>query len=330
MTLDELVAVWEPRVREAFLRAVYDLRDSVDINVLAAILERGDVYAALEAVGLKAARFRGLEIAISGAFEASAVWATDFVVKATSNRSLVFDARDFQTDFWLRTHTTATVEAILDDQRQVVATAIREGLGTVQPRALAFEIVGRRHPMTGRREDAVLGLSSQQVEWAQNYADEIGGATPSKAALDRKLRDKRWDRSIEAAIRDKRPIPPETQAKMLAAYKNRALRSRADRIAEKEADAAALKGQDEAYRQAKASGALADFSVRRFWATAGDDHVRPTHRAVPGMNPEGVGLDEPFKTPKGPAMNPGWDFDPGCRCKVRMKVRRLPSSVLAA
>lgn len=330
MTLDELVEAWEPKVRAAFLAAVYDLRASIDINALTARLEAGDVHGAMETLGIKPARFRGLEIALIGAFEASAVWATDFIVKTTRFRALVFDIREFQTDFWLRSHTREVVEAIVQDQREMASSIIRDGLGTIQPRALAFEIVGKRHPMTGRRENAFLGLTNQQAGWVRNYESEIGGATPSRAALDRKLRDKRWDRSVEAAIRDKRPISAATQEKMAAAYKNRALRSRADLIASKEADQAAIKGQDDAYRQAQASGALDGFGVRRFWATVGDDHVRPTHRAVPGMNPNGVAFDQPFQTPKGPAMNPGWDFDPGCRCRVRMKVRLLPTSALAA
>ena len=139
-------------------------------------------------------------------------------------------------------------------------------------------------------------------------------------ALTRKLRDRRFDRTVQKAIREGKPIPAETRQAMAAAYRNRALRFRAESIAGNEAGLALQEAQDEAWRQAIARGAVQEQDVRRFWVTAGDDRVRPTHRAVPGMNKAGVGLREPFQTPKGPAMQPGWSFDPGCRCRTLIRI----------
>lgn len=53
---------------------------------------------------------------------------------------------------------------------------------------------------------------------------------------------------------------------------------------------------------------------RRFWRTAGDERVRHAHAAVPGMNPNGVALNAPFKTPLGNAMTPPLEW--GCRCRA--------------
>ena len=59
---------------------------------------------------------------------------------------------------------------------------------------------------------------------------------------------------------------------------------------------------------------------RRYWKTAGDERVRHTHAAVPGMNAKGVLLDQPFATPFGPTMTPPLEY--GCRCRVQIRAPR--------
>jgi hypothetical protein len=56
-------------------------------------------------------------------------------------------------------------------------------------------------------------------------------------------------------------------------------------------------------------------------------------RAIPGMNPDGVGLHEPFQTPIGPIMHPA--AHPACRCAVvltfaRRRLSPYTPSLLAA
>jgi hypothetical protein len=213
--------------------------------------------------------------------------------------------------------------------RQVLAP-LRDPLGSSPmltgetPQKLALDLVGRVSRATGRREGGFLGLTSEQATWARNYEISLGDVEakvpPSADALTRKLRDRRFDRTVAKAIREGQPIPDETRQAMVAAYRNRTLRYRAETIALNEASTALHAAQIEAWDQAVARGAVAEVNVRRFWITAGDDHVRPTHRAVPAMNRGGVGLHEAFQTPKGPTMQPGWQFDPGCRCRVRVRI----------
>lgn len=81
------------------------------------------------------------------------------------------------------------------------------------------------------------------------------------------------------------------------------------------AEAAKLTG----WRIAQRFGALPQYQ-RRHWRTAGDERVRHTHAHVPGMNPGGVPLDQPFKTPFGPRMNAPLEW--GCRCKAVLGVPR--------
>jgi hypothetical protein len=58
---------------------------------------------------------------------------------------------------------------------------------------------------------------------------------------------------------------------------------------------------------------------RRHWRTAGDERVRHAHSQVPGMNPDGVPLDQPFETPFGPRMSAPLEM--GCRCRASLSRR---------
>lgn len=329
--LRKLIEAWEPRLSRAFRTAIRAMRDQVVLSELVQRIKAGDIEGAIRLVGLDPAKFRALDKALSDFFEAAGHDITLSIKPQAGPLGLriapLFDVRAPSADGWIRNRTGELITQITDDQRALVRQALaplRSGIDPMltgdTPQKLALDLVGRVSRETGSREGGLIGLTSQQAEWARNYAQEIAGDTPSAAALTRKLRDKRFDRTVARAIRDGEPISADLQEKMAAAYRNRALRYRAETIAKAEADAVAIQAQQEAWDQAVARGSVAESALRRFWLTAGDDHVRPTHRAVPGMNKAGVRLNEPFETPKGPTMQPGWSFDPGCRCRVRIRV----------
>lgn len=317
-----LMETWEPRLKSAFLSAVKDLRDRVDVRGLTALLKAGDVEGAIRFVGLDPVAFRPVALAIEQAFEAGG---RDAMEGIGLRIAPLFDVRAPTADQWLRGHTTDLIRQITEDQRQVIRTILaplRSGLDPMltgeTPQKLALDLVGRLNRATGHREGGVLGLDSQKVEWASNYADELASGDPK--ALTRRLRSRNFDRTVEKAIREGRSIPPEMQAKMVAAYRNRALALRARTIAENEASTALHAAQAEAWEQAIRRGAVEEGQVRRFWLTSQDERVRRSHRLIPGMNKDGVGLHQPFQTPHGPTMQPGWSFEPGCRCRVRVRV----------
>lgn len=320
--IEKLLRAWEPRVKAAFLEAVKGLRDRVRLTDLIPLLKAGDVEGAIRLVGLDPAAFRALDRVLEMVFEAGGIDAADGIGLRIAPR---FDFRAAQP--WLVRHTTGLIAQITEDQRTMIRAVLAPlsagadpMLTGETPQKLALDLVGRVSRVTGRREGGLLGLTREQAGWARNYEAEIGADVPSAKALTRKLRDRRFDRTVRKAIAEDRPIPADLQEKMAAAYRNRTLRMRAETIALNEASTVLHQAQIEAWDQAIARGAVAESNVRRFWITAGDDGVRPTHRAVPGMNKEGVGLHQPFQTPKGPTMQPGWAFDPGCRCRVRVRV----------
>jgi uncharacterized protein with gpF-like domain len=160
-------------------------------------------------------------------------------------------------------------------------------------------------------------LSSAQLTWVRNYEADLEGV-PKASALTRSLREPRFDRVVRAAIEAKAPLPAATRKAMVGAYRNRALRQRVIQIAEMEASKVLHQAQIAAAGQAIAAGVIDATQVRRFWVHMNDSRVRPTHRLIPALNKDGVGIDEMFLTPDGPTLYP--PFGMGCRCRVRIGV----------
>jgi hypothetical protein len=186
----------------------------------------------------------------------------------------------------------------------------------INPRTVALDLAGRINPATGFREGGLIGLTSTQEGWVRNYArdlDELSGN-----ALTRALRDKRFDLTVAKAIREGTPIPADAKAAMIRAYKNRALRFRAEGIARTEAMAALHEAQRHALDQAIASGALRADAITMKWRSARDARVRDTHAELDGQV---VKYGESFQSSLGPIRYPG---DPAataantinCRCTV--------------
>jgi hypothetical protein len=324
--LAKLISDWEPQIAEAFLAAVREITNEVRFSDLVAAIKAGDVEGAIRLVGLDPLQFRALDRAIEQAFEEAGVQTMQGMRGPLGLRLAPrFDFRAPDAQAWLRSHATELIRQITDDQRVLIRQALaplRSPLDPMitgdTPQKLALDLVGRVNRATNAREGGILGLTSQQARWAANYAREVANADP--AALTRLLRDRRYDATIRKAIRTGQPIAKDLQERMVEAYRSRALRRRAETIALNEAGEVLHRAQQEAWDQVIARGVVAETRVRRFWITVGDDRVRPTHAAVPGMNKKGVGLKQPFQTPKGPALNPGWSFDPGCRCRVRIRL----------
>ena len=98
-----------------------------------------------------------------------------------------------------------------------------------------------------------------------------------------------------------------------------ALQRRVEAIARTESIAAASMGQQGLWEDAQRQGTLDPARFRRHWLVTPDDRLcTVTCAPIPGMNPDGVRLDEPFQTPIGPVMFP--PAHPQCRCAVNGRV----------
>ena len=324
--LDQLIATWDEVIRKAFLDAIYLMRSAVDISQLVRMLEKGDVDAALLAVGLNPVQFRPFDKALADAYEAGGNFSAKAIppkVDPVGHRLMVmFDVRNPEAEAWLRDYSSGLVTEILTDQRTTIKETLTAAMARGDnPKVAALDLVGRIGP-SGKREGGAIGLTSGQAEWVRRYEAELASNSPGDA-LSRSLRDKRFDSAVRKAQASGQPVPAEQRAKMVAAYRTRALRYRGEVIGRSEAITAVHQAQHEAMRQAIDKGVVQQSAVTNIWHSAADSRVRETHRA---LNRQKVGFNVAFVSPSGARlMFPGDPTAPAsetaqCRCWMEQRI----------
>lgn len=190
-----------------------------------------------------------------------------------------------------------------DQQRgavqQAMARAYEQGLGT---RAAARSFVDS------------IGLTQYQEQIVQNYRALLENG--SKAALDRALRDRRFDGSVIRAVEGE-PLDAAKIDRMVAAYRRGMLRNRSETIARTEGLRATSIGRHEAMLQAIEQAGISPDAVIRTWHATDDDRTRDWHIT---MQDQHRGINQPFIDGLGNAlMYPGDSSAPAetviaCRC----------------
>lgn len=134
----------------------------------------------------------------------------------------------------------------------------------------------------------LVGLTSRQAAAVARYREALfeGGVSPARV-------ETLVDRQVQ-----------------------RQLRLRATNIARTETIRAANAGQHLLWQQLAQDGLLPG-GFRRYWTVTPDDRTCTICLAVPGLNPEGLVLDELFQTPVGPILHP--PAHPSCRCAVSLR-----------
>jgi hypothetical protein len=323
---DQLIDLWWAKLKTAFMSSVRSIIDFAQIGLIAERLEKGDIDGAVRAVGLDPVQFREFDKAIAEAFEDGGKFSSKRVpaIKQPDGHRLVvqFDVRNPRAEQWLKDHSSKLVSQIMDDQRTMVQQALRTGMELGQnPRTVALDLIGRIGS-NGQRSGGLIGLTSSQEQWVRKYEAELRSDNPT-AALSRTLRDKRFDGAVNRAAKAGEPLSADAIQNMTTAYRNRALRYRAETVARTEALSSLHESQEEAFRQAAAKGGVDVRTITRVWHTSGDKRVRDSHRAMKGQS---VGLHETFVTPSGARLAyPGDPNGPAseiinCRCWVENSI----------
>lgn len=324
--LDALADLLVPDLRSAFFAAIEDITDNVLITQLITAIEAGDVEQAFQMLGFSDAAMRPLTAAIERAFETGGALTgrtfPKYLTTASGKAVFRFDVRNARAEAWLRDKSSSLVTQVSESARKNVQVALTVGMEKgLNPRAVALDIVGRINPASGKREGGSIGLSANQELWVRSAQTKL--ETLDKAYFEMELRDKRFDATVEAAIREGKPLSRADIDKLVGRYRDKALKWRGDNIARTEAMQALNASEYEATKQAVDIGAVKQENVKREWDDAGDGRVRPSHRKLNGQR---VGLNEPFVSPVTGArmMHPG-DTSLGaptreiakCRCRVR-------------
>lgn len=327
----DLLARYGVAVADAFFRALDSLRAGVELQRVTAALQNGDIDAALEALHIDPEVFNEVaERAKQAHDEAGKVTASAMPKRAADGTALVvrFDGRNPEAEAWLSRRSSDLITRLTTEQRQLVRDTLSDSMRRgMNPRQAALDIVGRISRVTGKREGGILGLSAPQAEYVATARGELASGDPSalKHYLTRVRRDKRFDRSVTKAIREGKPVDPAIAAKAVTAYERRLLKLRGETIGRVETLTSMQRAKFEAYRQAIASGKVAENVVTKVWRSAGDLRVRHTHQA---LNAESVRFNEAFRSPSGAlmrfpmdtALGAGPQEIVGCRCDCEYRI----------
>lgn len=166
-----------------------------------------------------------------------------------------------------------------------------------------------------------LGLTARQTQAVMNFRRLLEEG--DSAALSRKLRDRRFDRTVERAISGEITLTETQIDRMVERYRERWIKFRSETIAQTEALAAVHEGNEQMLNQAFEQGLLSPEDIERKWVTAEDARVRDTHETMQGqVRPAGT----PFTSGGGALLRyPGDPRAPAserirCRCVVTTRI----------
>lgn len=323
--IEELTAKYSPVIRNAFLAAIADISNEVILKDLIKAIEANDVNQAFRVLGMSDAAMRPLTAALAETFEAGGIGAGSTFPRVLhtpfGNTRFLFDVRATRAENWLREQSSRLIVEIQEDTRVAVRNTLTRGLEAGNnPRVTALDIVGRIGA-SGKREGGLIGLTSQQESWVNNARADL--ETLDARYLTRIRRDKRFDKIVERAIKDGKPLTKETIDKLISRYKDSLLQLRGETIGRTESIQSLNRSNFEAIRQAKDIGALR--GATKEWDSAGDARVRESHRAMDGQVTE---LEEPFITPDGYSLMFPGDTSLGapakeiiqCRCRFKLRM----------
>lgn len=325
----------EPRIRKAFLQAVQDMTTSVNMTALVAHIEAGNTTAIMRALNLQEDMLWPMEQAIRSSYADAATYEIGKYKLPDPDGIgplvIRFDGRNPRAETWVAAHSSKLIVEILEDQRQLTRMVLQAGLAAGQgPRQTALDLVGRMDLTTKRRQGGLIGLTSQEAGFVMRARNQLQSGTQLDltAYLERKARDKRFDRHVLRSLRTGEPIPAEVVSNMTQRYSDRLLKLRGERIARTETLTSLNAGRKEGFDQIIETAGIPQDKVSRIWRATGDNRTRETHLMMDGQE---QAKDEPFTTPDGYNMMFPGDVSLGapasetiqCRCYMEYRIDYL-------
>ncbi|MGB3898186.1 MAG: head morphogenesis protein [Mesorhizobium sp.] len=328
--LEQLAATWEPVIRQAWDEAIEAIKSAIVLKRIIERLERHDIAGAVRALGIDDVAFRPLEEAIRQTFNAGGIDAVSGMPTLRDPDGyqvrVQWDIRNLGAEAWLREHSTTLVTNIVADQQVALRTAFEEGLARGDnPTRTAITVAGRVNRATGRRQGGIVGLTGAQGRFVANARQELLAGDPEgiRNYLDRSRRDKRFDRTVAKALRERKPLPRETVDKIVGRYADGLLKLRADTIALNETFNSLAASKDLAFRQQIEAGKLRADAVTKTWHHTPQEHPRVQHVEMQGQK---VQFDQPFVAPDGTLIPyphaPGVPAKHtlGCKCLAEYRI----------
>lgn len=221
-----------------------------------------------------------------------------------------FDPGDAEAERLLRQATLALIREIEEAQRdairKVLADAVSQGLNPTQ---------------ASRMYRDLIGLTQHQMSAVNSYRRLLESG--STEALQRSLRDKRFDSTIQRILGQGLQLSESQINRMVDRYRQRMIDLRAITIARTETQTVMSAAQHSSTLQLADAVGLNLNRVERTWRTITDGRERDTHH---DMNNQKRGAEEKFVSPSGARLlYPGDLTAPGaerinCRCSLLVRV----------
>lgn len=313
--LRDLVSTLAPRIRRRFVELIERIKNEKPLRELADMIAAGRIDEALQ-IGEKAVRLFSMEAA--NAFEVTGKNTANFM-NSKLRLTVAFDATNDRAVRIMQAERLRLIREFTNEQRDVVREALADGINR-----------GLNPIEQARAFRASIGLTRRQMASVRNYRRML--EEQDGAALLRRLRDRRFDATLRAAVDGARPLTKKQIDAMVARYTERYVKYRSEVIARTEAMRAVGLANREMYRQAFDSGDLDPALITREWNTAKDERVRSSHAAMHGQQ---RGFEDAFVSGDGNKLRfPGDPEAPAedvinCRCSVGTRIR-LPSLVVAS
>lgn len=311
--VEELIARAERKLGSQFIDIVLAMRKHHDLETLATFIEAGQIDAALAMTESYASQ---LGSAVNSIYVGAGQAAIDSMGDALGI-VVNFDQVNARAVRFMAENKLELVREFTQKQTEATLEALRDGVRRgINPREMAREF------------RSSIGLTRTQEQHVLRYRQELESLSPR--ALERKLRDARFDGTIRDAIDHESPLSRAQVDRMVARYRDRKIKWRAEVIARNESLQNVHAATDESIRQAVESGAVDELKAESEWHTAKDERVRDpkigaqtSHRTMHGQKRR---FGEPFESGAGNLLRyPGDPSAPTsetllCRCRVSTRV----------
>lgn len=307
---------FEPKIRSALLRAFAQIKSEVNLDALEiAIRTQGITGANYILSNLQIEGIIGKEIVDdlnAAVLESGRMTISVIPAAAITERVFHYNILNPTTADYIRNYQFNLIRTISSNTREAIRNSVEANF-----------IAGNNPYQTAKAFQNTVGLTPKQELAVRNYQGYLEQLDSN--ALKRQLRDPRFDVTVNNAIRTQQKLSVNQIDGMVNAYRKRYINYRARTIARTESLRAVSIGEYTSGVQAVSDGAIDGDIVKRFWIYTDDKRTRNQHRQIPGLNFEGVAVDQPFVTPFGPLLFPR---DPrgtaantiNCRCHVIYKI----------
>lgn len=311
--IQDAIAKSRKRISSSFLQGVNQIRESETLKKVLSKIRDGDYTGAMSLVDERMIRasFTPFTNAITTSARTGGAIGSEMFTSV--GIGVHFSVVNPFVANYLNSYNMGLIRQITSETRKTIKQVMTRGVNA-----------GDNPLKVARVVRDTIGLSTRQEEAVWNYRRALEERT--RAALDRALRDRRFDSSILTAIANEKDLPQSKIDSMVNRYRERYVKYRSETIARTEATRSVNAGKQLMFEQAVNDGEVNRNQIRRFWIYTHDDKVRDSHAAIPDLNPDGVGMDEPFLTGAGNRLM--FPCDPSappedsinCRCSLYMRV----------